>query len=448
MSRIVARRVEGSKIKQMRSLLISTRVFAGVVSIASFILVITSIETSIWNFQSFWYGMKFFIFLFELLFLILGYGIALMLGWGDSGAVAIMSAIHNVIFGGNETILGIPILDLLTNPLQIPNQQNLIDAIYAFFIMIAIFIAIISAIGFLRECNPSLSAITFFSLNVVLGLASLNGKLLMDLDFTNNSFFQMIFSKIVITGFIIYFSLELSFQASYIYNVIGPNLERGRRIASNIKRIKEHEMSIGPKKETEEDETIVVRGKNTSTSRFKITTAFSQIKALVGKKLFRVTPEEDWDKINNRLKNFYLRLEENDPMIAVSLAASAYTPSLTRLALIITSGTLFRMVTLMLLAWLALNPVPVLTFLNFPESIVNSVEAGQPEMTMLVLIPMAVLFMIIGLIVQFIQRKVAQRMQKTAKARVIHTIKEEDVIEDLDSPSEENLQVNSTIASE
>ena len=106
MSRITARRVEGSKIKQMRSLLISTRVFAGVVSLISFILVISSIETSIWNFQSFWYGMKFFIFLFELLFLILGYGVALLLGWGDSGAVAIMSAIHNVIFGGNETIPG------------------------------------------------------------------------------------------------------------------------------------------------------------------------------------------------------------------------------------------------------------------------------------------------------------------------------------------------------
>jgi len=424
-NRVARTNLEENRMRRMRTLLTATRVFAGIISLTSFILVISSVDTSIWNFQSFWYGMKFFIFLFELLFLLLGYGIALLLGWGDNGAVAIMTAIHNVIFGGNETILGIPIESLITNPLQLPTQQNLIDAIYAFFIIVAIIIAIISAIGFLRECNPALSAITFFSLNVVLGLASLNGKLLLDLDFANANFIQLIFSKLVMTGFIIYFSLELSFQASYIYNVIGPNLQRGRRITSNIKRIKEHQMVIGPKKETkEEDETFIVKGKNTSASRLKITTAFSQVKALVGKKLFRISPEEDWDKINNRLKNFYLKLEENDPLISVSLSASAYTPSLTRLALIITSGTLFRMAILMVLAWLALNPIPVLTFLNFPNSIVQSVEAGQPEMIILVLVPMAIMFMIIGLIVQFIQRRVSKRMTDRAQKLIIHPIKE------------------------
>ncbi len=170
----------------------------------------------------------------------------------------------------------------------------------------------------------------------------------------------------------------------------------------------------------------MVKGKKTSTSLLKVTTAFSQIRALVGQKLFRISPLEDWDKMNNRLKNYYLRLEENDPFISVSLSASAYTPSLLRLFLIVLSGTLFRMVTLLFMSYLALNPVPVLRVLNLPDSIINSVEAGQPEMIMLVLIPLAIFFMVMGLIVQAIQRRAAKKIGERANAgKVIHTIKED-----------------------
>ncbi len=422
---ISSTRVEKERVRKMKTLLGSARIFAGLVSLAAFILVMTSVDPTIWRFQSFWYGLKMFIFFFELLFLLVGYGIAFILGYGDAGAVAIMSAIHVAIFGGSETVLGIPIESLITNPLQLPQQQSLIDAAFAFLIMIAIIVALVSGVGFLKECNPALSAISFFSMNIVLGIAAMNGKLLLNLDFSSGNFFQMIFSKLVITAFLIYFSLELSFQASYIYNVIGPNVQRNRRITSNIKRLKNFKMPIGEKKQLEEDETITIKGKKTSTSQLKVTTAFSQIRALVGQKLFRISPVEDWDKMNNRLKNYYLRLEENDPFISLSLSASAYTPSLMRLFLIVLSGTLFRMVTLLLLSWLALNPVPVLRFLNLPDSVITSVESGQPEMIMLVLIPLAIFFMVMGLIVQAIQRRVAKKMTERANAGiVIHTIKE------------------------
>ncbi len=248
----ISLRVENERVRKMRTLLGSARIFAGLVSLAAFVLVMTSVDPTIWRFQSFWYGLKMFIFLFELLFLLVGYGIALILGYGDVGAVAIMSAIHVAIFGGNETVLGIPIEELVTQPLQLPQQQSLIDAAFAFTIMIAIIIAFVSGVGFLKECNPALSAISFFSMNIVLGIAAMNGKLLLNLDFSSGNFFQMIFSKMVITAFLIYFSLELSFQASYIYNVIGPNVQRHRRISSNIKRLKDFKMPIGEKKQIEE----------------------------------------------------------------------------------------------------------------------------------------------------------------------------------------------------
>ncbi len=420
----ISSRVEKDRVRKMRTLLVSTRIVAGLISLAAFILVMTSVDPVIWRFQSFWYGLKMFIFFFELLFLLIGYGIAFILGYGDSGAVAIMSAIHVAIFGGNETVIGIPIDELILNPLQIPLQQDLLDAGFAFAIVMAIIIAFVSGIGFLKECNPALSAISFFSMNIVLGIAAMNGKLLLNLEFSSGNFFQMIFSKMVITAFLIYFSLELSFQASYIFNVIGPNVQRHRRISSNIERLKKFKMPIGVKKPIAEDESTI-KGKKTSTSLLKVTTSFSKIRALVGQKLFRISPQEDWDKLNNRLKNYFLKLEENDPFISVSLSASAYTPSMMRLLLIVLSGTLLRMVTLLFMSWLALNPVPVLTFLNFPDSIITSVEGGQPEMVMLVLIPLAIFFMVVGLIVQAIQRRVAKKMfEKTSGGKVIHSIKE------------------------
>lgn len=422
-------RVEEKRVRRMSNLLNMNRIFAAAIFISGFALVISSIDRSVWNFQSFWYGVKFFVFIFELLFLLIGYGIAYLLGYGDPGAVAVMVAIHTAIFGGSDTVLGIPIEELVTNPLQLPQQQNLWDALYAFFIMISLIVALIAGLGFLRECNPALSAISFFALNIVIGLASLNGRLLIDLDFSSSNIVQMIFSKLVITAFLIYFYLELSFQASYIYNVIGPNIQRHRRISSHIRRLKNFRMPLAEQKPKDEEvkevsDRIFMKGKNTASARLKVTTAFSRIRGMVGKKLFKITSEEDWDKMNNRLKNFYEQIENNDPFISISLSASAYTPSIPRLVLIITSGTIFRMAILIVLSWLALNPVPILNFLNMPDSIVNSIESGQPEMIILVLAPLSILFLLIGLLVQFIQKRITRRMEKAAEGRVIHPVSE------------------------
>jgi len=428
LSEVIGTRVEEDKVRKMRNLLNMTRIFALVVFIAALGLVISSIDTSIWKFESFWFSLKFFVFLFELIFLLIGYGIAYLLGYDDSGAVALMDSFHSAVFGGGDTILGVTVEDILLQPLQFFSQPGLFEPIYSFFIIIILFIALVAGLGFLRECNPALSAISFFAMNIVLGLASLSGKLKIDLDFSG-SIVEMIFSKLVITAFLIYFSLELSFQASYVYNVIGPNIHRHRRISSNINRLREFKMPLDRMKDKRpepdvESDRMSIRGKNTSRARITVTTAFSRIKGLVGRKLFRISPEEDWDKMNNRLKAFYEQLERNDPMIGVSLSASAYTPSLMRLVLIITSGTLFRMVALLLLSWLALNPLPILQFLNMPDSIINSIEAGQPEMILLVLAPLSILFMLVGLLVQFIQRRATRRMGAAAQRPVIHPVSE------------------------
>jgi len=130
--------------------------------------------------------------------------------------------------------------------------------------------------------------------------------------------------------------------------------------------------------------------------------------------------------MNNRLKTFYLSLEEDDPLLSVSLSASTYTPSIMRLALIITSGTLFRMVALLLLSWIALNPAPVLVFLNMPDSIINSVESGQPEMILFILAPLAVSFFMLGLLVQWLQKLIANRGNRSAKlAKSIQSVNED-----------------------
>jgi len=425
LSEAIGSRVEGKRVRQMKTLLNSTRVFAALVSLSAFVLVIMAVDPAIWNFQSFLWGLKFFIFLIEILFLLAGYAISLIMGTGDGGAAGIMAAIHNAIFGGNQTLLGIPIEELLANPAQIPTEQSIVDALYAFLMMVVLIIALIASIGFIRECNPVLSSTSFFALNIVLGLASLNNKLIIDLSLGEETFFQLIFSRLVLTAFFIYFALELSFQASYIYNVIGPNIERNRRISANIKRLKQFQMPIGQQKASE-GEGSQVSGKNTSRARLKVTTAISQFKGLVGKKIFRISPEEDWDKMNNRLKTFYLSLEEDDPLLSVSLSASTYTPSIMRLALVITSGTLFRMVALLLLSWIALNPAPVLVFLNMPDSIINSVEAGQPEMILFVLAPLAVSFFMLGLLVQWMQKLLANRGNRSAKlAKSMRSVNED-----------------------
>jgi len=424
---IDATRVEEQKVRRMQLLLNLNRLFAVLLFLSGFGLVISLIDTSIWNFKMFWWGLKFFIFLFELVFLLAGYGITLMLGYSDPDAVALMMSIHNAIFGGNDTILGLYIEDLIVNPLQIPAQQNIIDSIYAFSIIVTIMLAFIAGMGFIRECNPGLSAISFFALNIVLGLASLNGKLLIDVNFNSGNILEMIFSKMVITAFLLYLYLELSFQANYIYSVISPNIHRHRRISSNIKRLKEFKLPTGQTLAQQSEASnstsrISVKGKNTTTSRLTVVAAFSKIRGLVGKKLFRINVGEDWDKLNHRLKNYYQQLEKNDPFMSISLSASAHTPSMSRLILIISTGTIFRIGALMIFSWLALNPIPVLRVLHMPSSIIDSIEASQPEMIMLVLIPLALSFLLVGLLVHYIQKRLALRLERYQQGLVIHPV--------------------------
>ncbi len=421
-------RVEEQRVKRMQLLLNLNRLFAILIFLSGFGLVISLIDSSVWNFKLFWWGLKFIIFLFELIFLLAGYGIALMFGYSDPDAVALMMSIHNAIFGGNGTILGLNIEDLIINPMQIPAQENIVNSIYAFSIITSIVFAFIAGMGFIRECNPGLSAISFFALNIVLGLASLNGKLLIDTNFNSGNIIQMIFSKLVITAFLLYFFLELSFQANYIYSVISPNIHRHRRISSNIKRIKEFKLTtVTPQKLEETTSSIqhsdvLVKGKEETPSRPVLVAAFSKIRGLVGRKLFRINTGEDWDKLNNRLKTYYMHLEKNDPFIAVSLSASAYTPSITRLILIITTGTIFRLAALAIFSWLALNPLPVLRVLHMPASIVDSIEAQQPEMILLILIPLALSFLLVGLLVHYIQKRLAIRLARYQEGLIIRPV--------------------------
>jgi hypothetical protein len=415
----------------MRNLLNINRLVAALIFITGFGLIINLIKPEFWSFQNFWFGVKFFIFIFELIFLLIGYGIARLLGalfpslgYGDPEAVAVMTAIHNALFGGNDTVLGRDIVEWIENPLYLP--ENAIDGIYTFTIIMILIIAFIAGIGFLRDCNPALSATSFFGLNIAIGIIAIYDMLKVSLDFSTENLVSLIFSRLTISAFLIYLYLELSFQASYIYNVIGPNIQRHRRISSNLKRLRDFRMPITrePATEIKDEGKIEMRGKNTSAARLAVTTAFSRIRGMVGKKLFKISTEEDWDKLNNRLKNFYEQLERNDPLISVSLSASASTPSITRLIVIISTGTLFRMGMLVILSWLALNPIPVLRFINMPQSVIDSVEAGQPEMIMFVLAPLSILFIIIGLIVQLIQKRITKRMEKTT-GKVIHPVSED-----------------------
>ena len=113
-------------------------------------------------------------------------------------------------------------------------------------------------------------------------------------------------------------------------------------------------------------------------------------------------PEGEHQRLNVRLQRYYDGLTVHDRKLPYKLGGTAgktFNPFVTLFYIILSSG--LRITGIIFLTWLIINPKIFFSSINFPPTLVNSIEFEQPEGLLLVLIP--IIFLIMGISILLIK---------------------------------------------
>ncbi len=334
--------------------------------------------------------------------------------------------------------------------------QGLIGDLYLFIFQLLIVISVIYAIRAFFKSDPKYNFIAIGSIILMIiiplmidGLRNmllLFGTQIRFLDEMTdpisptlseiplNNFFQFIGSPVIIFGIVCYIYIEIAFQISYTDTVTKPSLERSDRleaqlnilareshfITANVDKIKDEAKKRITEIETQQDEGIAIRKFFARTG-----TRFSYIKEMIERKKL----EEEEKKLitaaskTRRLGRYVDRLFREDPEAKDTLTASSSTPRSKNLLTSTIVNFTYRLVFLLIISFIIIHPLWFLgEIINLPPAITESVVMYSPEIIIILLLPITVIFPVISQIISFIKhRSLIIRLQQEGRIKELLT---------------------------
>ena len=324
--------------------------------------------------------------------------------------------------------------------------------LYLFSFQILIIISIIYLIRSFLQNNPKYDMLAIGSLimMIVIPLMVFGFKGMMDLFHVTNpyldnipdpldpafsyipidDFFNFLASPVILLAIVSYIYLELAFQINYTDTVTRPSLQRRDRleaqleileseshfVVANIDKVKEE-----AKKRKEE---LQIEEK-TSVNKFllKLEERFSYVKEMIEKRKL----EEEEKKLitaaskTRRLGSYIERLFREDPEARDTLTARSSTPKAKVLALSTLINFISRLVILILISFVIIHPHWFFVHIfNLPPAITESVAMYSPEVVIVLLIPLILVFPVISKIISYIKhRSLIIRLQQEGRIKEI-----------------------------
>lgn len=280
-------------------------------------------------------------------------------------------------------------------------------------IYLALIFATLTGINFIIRGDVSQAAWTFGLAQVVIGLAYLN-ELVLPLSLDGSTIGSLFSSTLFQIGLISYLYLEYSLQTGYLNQIAQPSLERQKRVGAQLAKLSqfrlgitklgtEEEQASRKIKKTEEDTeeggekkstALSVGGSGSRTARKYGAEALVFLLDSTKDSLFG-SKEGEKEKMTGRLQRYHDGLLRHDRRLDEKLGGSvgkAFSPLRTSFYIIV--SMLFRLSLLLLFSWLVLNADVFFEYIQFPQTLTNSIEFEQPESILLVLIPL--IFLILG----------------------------------------------------
>ncbi len=249
-----------------------------------------------------------------------------------------------------------------------------------------------------------------------------------------NNLFQFLASPVISFALISYIYLELTFQINYAETVTKPSVERSERleaqlnilareshfINANIDKIKEEAKEKMKEIEAEQEEGLIVGKFFAKTGR-----RFSYVKEMIERRKL----EEEEKKLvtaaskTRRLGRYIDRLFREDTEARDTLTASSSAPRARNLATSTLFNFLYRVGLLMIISFIIIHPQWFLTgVLQLPDAITESVAIYSPEVIIILLGPIMLLFPVISKFISFIKhRNLIIRLQQEGRIKELLT---------------------------
>ncbi len=242
--------------------------------------------------------------------------------------------------------------------------------------------------------------------------------------------FQFLSSPTISLAIISYLYLELAFQINYTDTVTKPSLQRSDRLEAQLKILRSESYYINAnvdkikeeaKKRREE---LKIEEKATISKFFSKTGAsFSYVKEMIERKKL----EEEEKKLvtaaskTRRLGRYIDRLFREDPEAQDTLTAKTSAPKQQSLAISTLTNFIFRVGLLVIISFIIIHPKWFLEVVfDMPPAIVESVVMFSPEVIIVLLLPIMLIFPVIAKIISYVKhRNLLIRLQQEGRIKEI-----------------------------
>ncbi|TFG14918.1 MAG: hypothetical protein EU531_08775 [Promethearchaeota archaeon] len=245
-----------------------------------------------------------------------------------------------------------------------------------------------------------------------------------------DNLFLFLASPTISLAIISYIYLEIAFQINYTDTVTKPSLQRSVRlevqlsilksesqyVTANVEKIKEEAQKRREQLKIEEKPTI---------SKFfsKTGESFSYVKEMIERKKL----EEEEKKLvtaaskTRRLGRYVERLFREDPEAQDTLTARNSAPKQQSLVLSTLTNFIFRVTLLVIVSFIIIHPKWFLeTAFDMPPAIVESVVMFSPEVIIILLLPIMLIFPVIAKIISYIKhRNLIIKLQQEGRIKEI-----------------------------
>lgn len=249
-----------------------------------------------------------------------------------------------------------------------------------------------------------------------------------------NDFISFILSSIFQLALALYIYLDISFQINYINLISMPSLERSERLESQLDVLKKEALEITTnieqiKEESKKKKEELGIEKEAKISKFlgKKEQKFSYIKEMILKKKL----EEEEKKLisaahdTRRLGSYIERLFVEDSEARDTLTATSSAPRPSKLIVSTLTSFFIRVIALIFIGFIILHTSwIIISVLNLPEAISGSVAMFSPEIILVIMLPIILLFPLSAQIISYVKKRAltSQLREESEIKEIIATV--------------------------
>ena len=251
----------------------------------------------------------------------------------------------------------------------------------------------------------------FLSIQGILILASYRTLVVPDLAPFPTDFVVFLLQQAQLLALISFAYLEISYQMIYSHSV-------GKPVEDREETLKKQLLAL---RQATRKQDAIERGdsiRTTGMSRSAGATAFSFLREAIERKVVGTQDAlENLDAVADvrRLQIYVDELLQSDSRARDELTARAASPSSGYVIGSMVIGSVIRFLSVIAISFILMSPGVLAVIFNLPPGIRNSVEILQPEIVLLLLVPVALLFPFASMIISWMSQREEPEMPKLTK---------------------------------